>query len=283
MPPGWSTSQVSSQKQGKTEPATEEELHSDGLIGHLTDLRNSVLKALLAVAAAFFALVSFSEEIYHRFAGPLLAELPDGGALIATGVITPFLVPLKVTFLAAFCVVLPYVLYQAWRFVAPGLYRNERRLVLPLVVTSTLLFYLGMAFAYLLVFRVVFSFIVSFAPDSVAVMPDVQNHLRFAMTVFLTFGLAFEVPVAVFILVRGGVLEIAALRRARPYVIAGAFVTAAIITPPDVISQFMLALPVWLLYEVGILVSLLLPGKPDEEGEEAADGPAKEADEPPAA
>ncbi len=276
------TSQVSSQNQGKTEPATEEELHSDGLIGHLTDLRNSVLKALLAVAAVFFALVPFAEEIYVRFAGPLLAELPVGGALIATGVITPFLVPLKVTFLVAFCVALPYVLYQVWRFVAPGLYRNERRLVLPLVVTSTLLFYVGMAFAYLLVFRVVFSFIVSFAPDTVAVMPDVQNHLRFATTVFLTFGVAFEVPVAVFILVRAGVLEIAALRRARPYVIAGAFVTAAIITPPDVVSQFMLALPVWLLYEVGILVALLLPSRSEEE-EDAADGPAKEADEPPAA
>ena len=260
------TSPVS--KENKTKPATEEELHEDGLIGHLKDLRDSVLKSLVAIVILFVALFPFTDEIYTRFATPLLAELPESGDLIATGVIAPFLVPLKVTFLAAFCIALPYVLYQVWRFVAPGLYSNERRLILPLVASSTLLFYLGMAFAYFLVFRVVFAFIVSFAPESVSVMPDVQSHLGFATTVFLTFGLAFEVPVAVFILVRAGVLELASLRRARPYVIAGAFVTAAVITPPDVISQFMLAIPVWLLYELGILVSMLLPSPATDESEE---------------
>ena len=247
-------------QQEKTKPATEEELHEDGLIGHLTDLRDSVLKSVVAIALVFFALFPFSDILYTWFATPLLAELPASGDLIATGVIAPFLVPLKVTFLAAFCITLPFLLFQAWRFVAPGLYRNERRLILPLVMSSTMLFYLGMAFAYYLVFRVVFGFIVSFAPDSVSVMPDVQSHLSFATTVFLTFGLAFEVPVAVFILVRAGVLELEGLRRARPYVIAAAFVTAAVITPPDVISQFMLAVPVWLLYEVGMIVAMLLPG-----------------------
>ena len=262
-------------REDRTEAVTEERLHEDGLVGHLTDLRDSVLKSVLAIVVAFVALFPFTDTIYEWFAGPLLSELPDSGELIATGVIAPFLVPLKVTFLCAFCVVLPYVLYQAWRFVAPGLYSSERRLVMPLVASSTVLFYLGMAFAYFLVFRVVFSFIVSFAPESVSVMPDVQSHLGFATTVLLTFGLAFEVPVAVFIMVRAGVLEVASLKRARPYVIAGAFVVAAVITPPDVVSQFMLAIPVWLLYETGIVVASVFPGRREtgdsEEGEEAAD------------
>ena len=243
----------------KAEPAAEEQLHEDGLLGHLTDLRNSVVKATLAVAVAFIALFPFSDQIYTRFAAPLIAELPEGSQLIATGVIAPFLVPLKVIILVAFCITLPYVLYQVWSFIAPGLYRRERHLITPLVISSTLLFYLGMLFAYFLVFRVVFGFIVAFAPEAISVMPDVQSHLSFAITIFLTFGLAFEVPVAVFILVQTGVLELAGLRKARTFVIAGAFIVAAIITPPDVLSQFLLAVPVWLLYEVGIIAAALLP------------------------
>lgn len=249
-------------------PSPEEKLLEDGLLGHLTDLRNSVVKAVLAVGVAFFALFPFNERIYNWFARPLLEQLPAGGEMIATGIISPFIVPLKVTLLVAFCLTLPYVLYQIWRFVAPGLYRREKRLVLPIVVSSTVLFYAGMAFAYFLLLKIVFGFIVSFAPSSIEFMPDVQNYLSFALTLFVVFGIAFEMPVAVFILVRAGVVEIATLRSARTYVIAGSFVVAAIVTPPDVLSQFMLAVPVWLLYEAGILFASLFPSA--KEGEEKA-------------
>ena len=249
------------------EPADEEKLHEDGLIGHLVDLRSCLLRALLAVGVLFFALFAFHEQIYDWFTRPLISQLPGGSELIATDVLGGFLVPAKVVLFCAFCLALPYVLYQAWSFVAPGLYRRERGLLLPLVVTSTLLFYLGMAFAYLLVFRVVFGFVFSFAPDAITVMPDVQSHLGFVLTLFLVFGIAFEVPVAILILVRLGIVEIAAARRARPYVIVGAFVVAAIITPPDVLSQFMLAIPVWLLYEVGIMAAALVGRRRDREKE----------------
>ena len=242
-------------------PHPEDKLHEDSLIGHLADLRNCLLRALIAVAVVFFALFAFADEIYGSFARPLLVALPEGSELIATGVLGPFLVPFKVTLFVAFCVCLPYILYQVWKFVAPGLYAREKRLVLPLVLSSTALFYLGMAFAYLLVFRVVFGFIVSFAPEAISVMPDVQSHLSFALTIFMTFGLAFEMPVAVYLLVRMGVIEIAALRRARPYVLAGSFVLAAIVTPPDVLSQIMLAVPMWLLFEIGLLVASVFGGK----------------------
>ncbi len=252
------------------EPIEEEKLHEDGLIGHLRDLRSSVVKSLVALVVVFIGLFPFSEQIYELFADPLLAELPASSALIATGVLAPFLVPLKVTLFVAFCICMPFMLYQLWLFVAPGLYRRERRFVVPLVFSSTCLFFVGVAFAYFLVFRIVFGFIVSIAPSSVSVMPDVQSHLSFALTIFLTFGLAFEVPVAVFLLVRMGVLELAALRRARPYVLVGSFVVAAIITPPDVFSQVLLALPVWLLYEIGIWISARLI-KPDDENEQSED------------
>ena len=252
-------------------PSAEEQLLEDGLLGHLTDLRDSVVKAVLAVAVAFFTLFPFNDRIYDWFAKPLLEQLPEGGEMIATGIISPFIVPLKVTLLVAFCLTLPYVLYQIWRFVAPGLYRKEKRLVLPLVVSSTVLFYAGMAFAYFLLLKIVFGFIVSFAPSSIELMPDIQNYLSFALTLFVVFGIAFEMPVAVFILVRAGVVEIKTLRKARTYVIAGAFVVAAIVTPPDVLSQFMLAIPVWLLYEAGILFASLFPAaKGEEEAAEEA-------------
>ncbi len=241
------------------EPPPEERLHEDGIIGHLVDLRKCAVRSLLAVGVLFMAMFPFYEPIYAAFSQPILAALPPEGdaQLIATDVLGGFLVPAKVVLFCALCVALPYVLYQVWAFVAPGLYLRERRMVLPLVVSSTALFYLGMAFAYLLVFKVVFAFIFKFAPAAFIVMPDVQSHLSFALTMFFVFGLAFEVPVAVFLLVQMGVISLAALRHARPYVIVGAFICAAIITPPDVLSQFMLALPVWLLYEIGILVASL--------------------------
>ena len=255
------------------QPSSEEGLLEDGLLGHLTDLRDSLVKAVLAVAVAFFALFPFNERIYDWFAKPMLEQLPAGGEMIATGIISPFIVPLKVTLLVAFCITLPYVLYQVWRFVAPGLYKREKRLVLPIIVSSTLLFYAGMAFAYFLLLKIVFSFIVSFAPASIEIMPDIQNHLSFALTLFVIFGIAFEMPVAVFILVRAGVVEIATLRSARTYVIAGSFVTAAIVTPPDVLSQFMLAVPMWLLYETGILFSSMFPS-PSKDGEPPENEPS---------
>lgn len=248
----------------ETKPA--EDLHEDGLVGHLIDLRNSVVYALIVFAVAFFAMFPFADQIYDYFSKPLLAVLQQKqGELIATGIIGPFIVPLKVVAFCAFCVTLPHTLFQLWRFVAPGLYRKEKGFALPLVVSSTLLFFLGMAFAYLLVFKVVFTFISEFAPDSIRIMPDVQAHLDFTLLLFLIFGISFEVPVAVFLLVRAGIVEIPGLKKARSYVIVGAFIIAAIITPPDVISQFMLALPVWLLYEIGIQVAQLFPPPPEED------------------
>ena len=241
----------------RPEDEQEEELHEDGLIGHLVDLRGCLLRSLFALAILFCVLFVFHERVYELFARPLIAALPGGSQLIATGVLGGFLVPAKVVLFCAFCLALPYLLYQVWSFVAPGLYRGERRLLLPLVASSTLLFYLGMAFAYLLVFKVVFGFVFSFAPDAITVMPDAQSHLSFVLSMFLVFGIAFEVPIAILILVRSGVVGTPALRRARPYVIVGAFIGAAIITPPDVLSQFMLAIPVWLLYEAGIIAAAL--------------------------
>jgi sec-independent protein translocase protein TatC len=196
--------------------------------------------------------------MYTLLAHPLLEKLPAGGRMIATAVTTPFFVPLKVAMLAAVVISLPHTLYQIWAFVAPGLYGHEKRFALPMVFMSTLLFLAGMAFAYFLVMPVVFGFLTGTAPEGVAVMTDIGNYLDFVMTLFLAFGIAFEVPVAVVLLVRLGWVSVATLREIRSYVIVGAFVIGAIFTPPDVISQIMLAVPLWLLYEAGILVSVLL-------------------------
>ncbi len=185
----------------------------------------------------------------------MLASLPAGGQLIATEVTAPFFVPVKVTMMAALVIALPYLLYQIWAFVAPGLYVHEKKLVVPLIVTSTLLFLCGMAFAYFLVFPVVFHFMVSVAPQGVAVMTDIGKYLDFVLSLFLAFGVTFEVPVAVVILVKMGMVSVAKLKEIRPYVVVGAFVIGAIFTPPDVVSQIMLAVPLWILYEIGILVA----------------------------
>jgi sec-independent protein translocase protein TatC len=188
-------------------------------------------------------------------AQPLLAKLPKGGQMIATDVTTPFFVPLKVAMMAAFLIVLPYILYQIWRFVAPGLYEHEKRLVWPLIIASTMLFFCGMSFAYFVVFPVVFGFITSSAPQGVAVMTDIDKYLSFVLSMFMAFGITFQMPVAVVLLVRMGFVTVAKLREARPYAVVGAFVIGAIFTPPDVVSQFMLAMPLWLLYEAGIVVA----------------------------
>jgi sec-independent protein translocase protein TatC len=200
-------------------------------------------------------LFPWARDIYTVLAEPLLAALPKGGQMIATEVTAPFFVPIKVTMLAAMTIALPYLLYQIWAFVAPGLYAHEKRLVVPLIFTSTVLFLVGMSFAYFIVFPVVFHFITSIAPEGVAVMTDIQKYLDFVMTLFIAFGVTFEVPVAVVILTRVGIVTVAQLRQARPYVVVGAFVVGDIFTPPDVVSQILLALPLCLLYEAGIIVA----------------------------
>ncbi len=227
-------------------------------IAHLIELRDRLLRMVVGFLVAFVCLFPFANKLYTLLAQPLISRLPAGGQLIATAVTTPFFVPMKVAMLAAVVLSLPFTLYQAWSFVAPGLYTHEKRLVLPLVIASTLLFLTGMAFAYFLVFPVIFGFIVGTAPAGVAVMTDIGNYLDFVITLFLAFGIAFEVPVVVVVLVRMGMVKIEVLQDIRSYVIVGAFVIGAIFTPPDVVSQIMLAVPLWLLYEAGIIAARLL-------------------------
>ncbi|MBU1214061.1 MAG: twin-arginine translocase subunit TatC [Gammaproteobacteria bacterium] len=228
---------------------------SETLIAHLVELRSRLLNSFLAWLLVFICLFPWASDLYALLAQPMLAKLPQGGQMIATDVTTPFFVPLKVAMMAAFVIALPFVLFQLWRFVAPGLYAHEKKLVLPLIVASTLLFGCGMAFAYFAVFPVVFGFITAAAPAGVAVMTDIDKYLSFVMGMFLAFGVTFEVPIAVVVLVRMGVVSVKKLRELRSYVIVGAFVVAAVVTPPDVVSQFMLAIPLWLLYEAGMVVA----------------------------
>src|SRR5690554_1564395 len=233
---------------------------NDTFISHLVELRSRLLKAVVSVLAVFILLFLFPgpSVIYDFLAQPMLASLPQDTRMIATGVITPFMVPVKVTLLTSFVIALPIVLYQAWAFIAPGLYTHEKRLALPLIASSTLLFLLGMAFCYFVVFRTVFHFIAGFAPESITPAPDIEAYLSFVMTMFIAFGVTFEVPIAVILLVKSGIVTVQKLRSARGYVIVGAFIIAAVVTPPDVVSQFMLAVPLCLLFELGVLVASAL-------------------------
>ena len=233
----------------------------ESFISHLVELRDRLIRAILAVLVVFLCIVAWAREIYTLLASPMLAALPAGGHMIATDVAGAFFVPMKVTMMVAFLIALPMVLYQAWAFVAPGLYQKERRLATPLLTISVLLFFVGMCFAYFIVFPTVFVFINKFAPEGVEVMTDIDKYLSFVITSFLAFGITFEVPVVVIILVRAGIVGVDKLKEIRPYVIVGAFVVGAIFTPPDVISQFLLAVPMWLLYEAGILAAQML-GRP---------------------
>ena len=232
-------------------------MQQDTFISHLIELRTRLMHALTAVLAAFVLLFLWpgSGPIYDFLAAPLMHALPQGTKMIATGVITPFMVPMKVTALMAFLLALPYVLYQAWAFIAPGLYEHEKKFAVPLIFASTVLFLLGVAFCYYFVFGTVFRFINDFAPKSITPAPDIEAYFSFVITMFIAFGVTFEIPIAVIILVRSGVVSVDKLVEARPYVIVGAFVVAAVVTPPDVLSQFMLALPMCLLYEAGLFVS----------------------------
>jgi sec-independent protein translocase protein TatC len=232
----------------------------DTFISHLVELRDRLLRSLVAIAVVFVVLFIYpgSGPIYDFLALPLMQALPEGAKMIATGVITPFMVPVKLTALVALVVALPYVLYQAWAFVAPGLYSHEKRLVLPLVIASSVLFLVGIAFCYYFVFGKVFRFINSFAPQSITPAPDIEAYFSFVLTMFLAFGVTFEIPVIVVVLARAGIVSIDQLKQARPYVIVGAFVVAAIVTPPDVLSQLLLAIPMCLLYELGIVFARFL-------------------------
>ncbi len=230
---------------------------TENFISHLIELRTRLMRMVIGFVLVFLCILPFANDVYALLAEPLLSKLPQGGQMIATGVTTPFFVPMKVAMMAAFLISLPHTLYQVWAFVAPGLYAHEKKLMIPVIIASSLLFLAGMAFAYFLVFPVVFGFIVGTAPQGVAVMTDIGNYLDFVMTLFFAFGLAFEVPIAVVMAVRFGWVSITKLKEARGYVIVGAFVIGAIFTPPDIISQFMLAVPMWLLYELGIIVAKL--------------------------
>jgi sec-independent protein translocase protein TatC len=223
-------------------------------VAHLIELRDRLIRAVAAIAIAAMVLAVFPGpgELYDILAQPLVAHLPKGATLIATSVISPFMVPLKIMLMAAFLLALPVVLYQVWAFVAPGLYAHEKKLVLPLVVSSTVLFLVGVAFCYFFVFGQVFKFIQGFAPKSITAAPDIEAYLSFVLTMFLAFGLAFEVPVAVVVLARMGVVTVQKLKDFRGYFVVLAFVIAAVVTPPDVVSQLALAIPMCLLYELGI-------------------------------
>jgi sec-independent protein translocase protein TatC len=256
-----------------TEPSASPDSPQESFISHLIELRSRLLRAIVAVVVVVLCLFPWAKDIYAALARPLLKALPQGSTMIATDVTGTFLVPLKVTLMAAFLLALPYVLYQMWAFVAPGLYHHEKRLAVPVIVSSVVFFALGMGFAYFIVFPVAFGFFAGYAPTGVQMMTDIDKYLSFVLTMFIAFGITFEVPVVVVVLVRLGVVSLEKLRAIRGYVIVGAFVVGAIFTPPDMVSQVMLAVPLWLLYELGLLVARFVavskPGTDVQESEAA--------------
>lgn len=235
-----------------------ERLAEGSLISHLLELRDRLLRSMMAVGVAFLPCVYYSNAIFTFVAQPLLAKLPPGSNLIATGVMSPFTTPFKLSFFVALLAAMPYVIYQLWAFVAPGLYRNERRFAVPLLLSSILLFYVGIAFAYYFVFPVMFQFFAATTPKGVAMMTDINQYLDFVLTMVFCFGIAFEVPIAVVLLVVMGIVRIEKLKKNRGYVLIGIFILAALLTPPDAISQCSLAIPMYLLYEGGILMARIL-------------------------
>ncbi|MEW6168230.1 MAG: twin-arginine translocase subunit TatC [Pseudomonadota bacterium] len=247
------------------------EKNEQPLIAHLLELRDRLLKMILGVIVVAAPLLFFAKDLYAWLAQPLLSLMPEGTSMIATEVASPFFTPVKLAALVALIIAMPWVLYQAWAFVAPGLYKSEKRLVVPLMVSSSLLFYVGIAFAYFLVLPTVFGFIISVAPEGVSVMTDISKYLDFVIAIFLAFGLSFETPVALVLLVKTGFVTPAKLAAIRSYVFVGAFVVGAIFTPPDIVSQFMLAIPVYLLYELGIVAArLLVPESREVEQQESS-------------
>jgi sec-independent protein translocase protein TatC len=233
----------------------QEEQPQETFIGHLLELRSRLMRAILGVLLIFVVLMPFARSLYRWLADPLLAHLPAGAGMIATEVASPFLTPFKLALVAAFFLAAPWVLYQAWAFIAPGLYQKERRMAAPMVAASSLLFYLGGAFAYFVVFPLVFGFLSSAAPEGVTMMTDIRQYLDFVMVLLLAFGIAFQVPIVTILLIRMGVVERADLAAKRSYIIVAAFIIGMLLTPPDMISQTLLAIPMWLLFEVGLLVT----------------------------
>ena len=235
------------------------------LVAHLTELRDRLLRCVLAVLLAFCALFAFANDIYSYVSEPLRALLPEGATMIATEVASPFLTPFKLTMVAAVFLTIPYILFQLWSFVAPGMYRNEKRLAIPLLASSVLLFYAGAAFAYYVVFPLIFGFFTSVGPADVAIMTDINRYLDFVLKLFFAFGLAFEIPIAAIILIKTGVISADDLAGKRPYIIVGCFVLGMLLTPPDLISQSLLAIPMWLLFEAGVWFGrMLTPSEADE-------------------
>ncbi|MDE9459098.1 Sec-independent protein translocase subunit TatC [Xenorhabdus bovienii] len=230
------------------------------LIGHLIELRKRILNSLITVLVIFLALVYFSNDIYRLIAAPLMEQLPKGANMIATDVASPFFTPIKLTIMVSIVVSAPMILYQVWAFIAPALYKHERRLIMPLLFSSSVLFYLGMAFAYFVVFPIAFGFFVKTVPAGVVISTDISNYLSFVMALFMAFGVSFEVPVAIILLCWSGVVTPESLKRKRPYILVGAFVVGMLLTPPDVFSQTLLAIPMYLLFEVGILLSQFYVG-----------------------
>ncbi len=238
------------------------------LVAHLVELRTRIVRASIAVLVVFACLSPFMKQIFDYLSQPLMVALPQGAKLLAIGVIAPFMVPLKVTLFVSFVIALPYVLYQLWAFIAPGLYRKEKKLAMPIIVSSLAMFFLGMLYCYFVVFRMVFQFISGFSPDSVNFAPDIDSYFSFVLALFMAFGLTFEVPIIVVVLNRLGMTTVEKLKKARPYMIVGAFVLAAIVTPPDVLSQLLLAVPLVILYQVGIwLCAVVGKAKTNEEEE----------------
>lgn len=244
---------------------SEQAEHDDppmSLVAHLTELRDRLLRAVLAILVGFIILFPFANDIYGFVSAPLRKLMPEGSTMIATGVASPFLTPFKLSLVLAIFMAMPVVLYQIWGFVAPGLYQKEKRIAMPLLASSVLLFYAGAAFAYFVVFPLIFAFFTSVGPDNVQVMTDINSYLDFVLKLFLAFGIAFEMPIASVILIWTGVTSSESLAQKRPYIIVGCFVFGMLLTPPDVISQSLLAIPMWLLFELGIFFGKLLEHKP---------------------
>jgi len=246
------------------------------LVSHLTELRSRLLRSVLAIFVIFGVLFSFTQKIYTFVSAPLREFLPEGATMIATDVASPFLTPFKLTMMVALFLAMPVILYQIWGFIAPGLYKHEKRVAVPLLISSIILFYAGRAFAYFLVFPLIFHFFASVTPEGVSMMTDIANYLDFVMTLFLAFGVAFEIPVAVVLLVWIGVVDVKYLKKIRPYVVIGCFVVGMILTPPDIFSQTLLAVPMWLLFEIGVICSSMVTARGDDEKDEG------DVDQPPA-
>ncbi|HIG39931.1 MAG: twin-arginine translocase subunit TatC [bacterium] len=243
------------------------EAEGQPLVEHLIELRSRILRGLVSILIIFLPLFYFANEIYHFVSAPLLAVLPEGTSMIATEVASPFLTPFKLTLVLAIFIAMPYILHQLWSFIAPGLYKTEKRLAMPLLVSSIVLFYTGIAFAFYVVFPLVFSFFTRVAPEDVTIMTDINRYLDFVLKLFFAFGLAFEIPIATVLVVWTGASTVESLRAKRPYVIVGCFVLGMLLTPPDVISQLLLAVPMWVLFEIGIIFSMVV--KPSEDAPES--------------